>query len=104
MSCVAKCIPVILAGPLLTCSFAAPLVAQPQQDFRSRLPADEIIYFLLPDRFENGDTANDRGGLAGGPLVTGFDPTAKGFYHGGDELYKLKGMPGVWHEQCLKEV
>jgi glycosidase len=88
VSCAAKCIPVILAGPLLTCSFAAPLVAQPQQDFRSRLPADEIIYFLLPDRFENGDPANDRGGLQGGRLVTGFDPTAKGFYHGGD----LKGL------------
>ena len=25
-----------------------------------------------------------------------------GFYHGGDELYKLKGIPGIWHEQCLK--
>jgi len=25
-----------------------------------------------------------------------------GFYHGGDELYKLKGAPGIWHEQCLK--
>jgi len=25
-----------------------------------------------------------------------------GFYHGGDELYKLKGVPGVWHEQCLE--
>jgi hypothetical protein len=24
-----------------------------------------------------------------------------GFYHGGDELYKLKGIPGVWHPQCL---
>jgi hypothetical protein len=24
-----------------------------------------------------------------------------GFYHGGDELYKLKGIPGVWHRQCL---
>jgi hypothetical protein len=27
-----------------------------------------------------------------------------GFYHGGDELYKLKGVPGIWHEQCLKEL
>ena len=27
-----------------------------------------------------------------------------GVYHGGDELYKLKGLKGVWHEQCLKEV
>jgi len=25
-----------------------------------------------------------------------------GFYHGGDELYELKGVPGMWHEQCLK--
>lgn len=27
-----------------------------------------------------------------------------GFYHGGDELYKLKGIPGIWHEQCLEAV
>jgi len=58
------------------------------QTFRDRLPQDEVIYFLLPDRFENGDMSNDRGGLAGGRLQTGFDPTAKGFYHGGD----LKGL------------
>jgi glycosidase len=57
-------------------------------DFRARPPEDEIIYFLLPDRFENGDPANDRGGLSGDRLRTGFDPTAKGFYHGGD----LKGL------------
>jgi hypothetical protein len=25
-----------------------------------------------------------------------------GFYHGGDELYKLKGLPGIWHEVCLE--
>jgi hypothetical protein len=24
-----------------------------------------------------------------------------GFYHGGDQLYSLKGVPGIWHEQCL---
>ena len=23
------------------------------------------------------------------------------FYHGGDVLYELHGIPGVWHEQCL---
>jgi glycosidase len=57
-------------------------------DYRARLPEDEIVYFLLPDRFENGDAANDRGGLSGDRLTTGFDPTHKGFYHGGD----LKGL------------
>lgn len=68
--------------------FAAPAVSAQANDYRARLPQDEVIYFLLPDRFENGDTGNDRGGLAGGPLATGFDPTHKGFYHGGD----LKGL------------
>lgn len=57
-------------------------------DFRQRLPQDEVIYFVLPDRFENGDPTNDRGGLTGGPLRTGFDPTHKGFFHSGD----LKGL------------
>jgi hypothetical protein len=23
------------------------------------------------------------------------------FYHGGDELYELEGIPGIWHAQCL---
>jgi hypothetical protein len=27
-----------------------------------------------------------------------------GFYHGGDVLYKLRGLPGIWHEQCLDPV
>ena len=25
-----------------------------------------------------------------------------GFYHGGDELYQVEGMPGIWHESCLE--
>ena len=58
------------------------------QDYRARLPEDEVIYFLLPDRFENGDASNDKGGLRGDRLATGFDPMHKGFFHGGD----LKGL------------
>ena len=23
------------------------------------------------------------------------------FFHGGDEIYTLEGIPGVWHEECL---
>lgn len=23
------------------------------------------------------------------------------FYHGGEPLYELQGIPGIWHEQCL---
>jgi len=66
----------------------AALAASPSVNYRARLPQDEVIYFVLPDRFENGDPRNDRGGLKGGRLTTGFDPTHKGFYHGGD----LKGL------------
>ena len=25
------------------------------------------------------------------------------FYHGCDELYVLRGIPGVWHEACLEQ-
>ncbi len=42
----------------------------------------------MGDRFANGDTGNDTGGLTGDRLATGFDPTSKGFYNGGD----LKGL------------
>ena len=58
------------------------------QSYRDRPPEDEVIYFLLPDRFENGDPSNDKGGIKGGRLATGFDPTHKGFFQGGD----LKGL------------
>ncbi len=50
----------------------------------------EQMYFVMADRFANGSTANDAGGLSGGRLETGLDPTDKGFYHGGD----LKGLTG----------
>src|SRR5690349_1300765 len=73
---------------------AAPAVAGGRDD---DLPArhslrepvtDENFYFVMADRFANGDTANDQGGLGSDPLVSGFDPTRKGFYNGGD----LKGL------------
>ncbi|WP_327269752.1 pullulanase-type alpha-1,6-glucosidase [Streptomyces sp. NBC_01218] len=48
----------------------------------------EQFYFVMPDRFANGDTSNDRGGLTGSRTETGYDPTDKGFYQGGD----LKGL------------
>ncbi|WP_298163305.1 alpha-amylase family glycosyl hydrolase [Brevundimonas sp.] len=72
----------------LALSFAAGLLSSAAvaqaQDYRARLPQDEVIYFLLPDRFDNGDASNDTGGLPGGRLDHGFDPVHEGFYHGGD--------------------
>ncbi|GHH30910.1 1,4-alpha-glucan branching enzyme [Streptomyces lanatus] len=62
----------------------ARLAAEPARHDSTR----EQFYFVLPDRFANGDTGNDKGGLTGSRLSTGYDPTDKGFYQGGD----LKGL------------
>lgn len=75
-----------IALSLALCGTAA--FSTPAEDMRARPPEQEVIYFVLPDRFENGDTSNDKGGLKGDRLKTGFDPSDKAFYHGGD----LKGL------------
>ncbi|MGW0862712.1 pullulanase-type alpha-1,6-glucosidase [Streptomyces sp. NPDC002611] len=62
----------------------AKLAAEPARHDATR----EQFYFVLPDRFANGDPRNDKGGLTGSRLSTGYDPTDKGFYQGGD----LKGL------------
>ncbi|WP_426563025.1 pullulanase-type alpha-1,6-glucosidase [Angustibacter sp. McL0619] len=76
--------PTDLPGPVTAADKA---LAQPS--LRAPLTR-ERMYFVMADRFANGSTANDAGGLTGGRLETGLDPTAKGFYHGGD----LKGLTG----------
>src|SRR5919107_2813472 len=47
---------------------------------------DQNFYFVMADRFRNGDAANDHGGLPPGTDEgeSGFDPAHKGWYHGGD--------------------
>ena len=76
--------PTDLPGPVTA---ADKKLAQPS--LRAPLTREQM-YFVMADRFANGSTANDAGGLTGGRLETGLDPTAKGFYHGGD----LKGLTG----------
>ncbi|MET7380431.1 pullulanase-type alpha-1,6-glucosidase [Streptomyces sp. NPDC005526] len=70
----------------------------------------EQFYFVMPDRFANGDTANDRGGLTGSRLSTGYDPTDKGFYQGGDlkgltkrlDYIKNLGTTAIWMAPIFK--
>ena len=45
---------------------------------------DDIFYFVMPDRFENGDPGNDTAHTPGGAIRHGFRPSDKGYYHGGD--------------------
>lgn len=92
----AFCTALLMSGSLFTisaCTAAVDAQDRPSTETASvvspdRLPKDEIVYFVLPDRFENGDPANDTGGFPGGPLDHGYDPTNKAFYLGGD----LKGL------------
>ena len=45
----------------------------------------EIVYFLLPDRFNDGDASNNRAGIeSDSPVKNGFDPANPDFFHGGD--------------------
>ena len=72
--------------------------------FRNRAPSEDVIYFVLPDRFENGDATNDLGGINGDSLKTGFDPAHKGFFHGGDlagltnrlDYLEKLGVTAIW--------
>ncbi|GAA2620134.1 hypothetical protein GCM10010399_59070 [Dactylosporangium fulvum] len=82
----------LLLPVALAAAFAPPATAQPASSgalHSLRAPVtDENFYFVMADRFDNGDPGNDRGGLPDDRLISGFDPTHKGFYNGGD----LKGL------------
>jgi glycosidase len=45
--------------------------------------AEDLIYFVMPDRYKDGDKSNNENG--------GFNPSLTAFYHGGD----LKGLTGT---------
>lgn len=84
----------------------AVLAAQPARHDDTR----EQFYFVMPDRFANGDKANDKGGLTGSRLSTGYDPTDKGFYQGGDlkgltkrlDYIKKLGTTSIWMAPIFK--
>ena len=68
----------VASTPLVSAS-AAPTDGQFVAKHSLRAPVtDENFYFVMADRFENGLTSNDTGGISGGPNQHGFDPTNKG--------------------------
>ena len=83
---------VVLTAAVWGCALAAPAAAHDRDGAAHSLRSpvtDEDFYFVMADRFENGDPANDTGGSTSTDrLVHGFDPKATGFYNGGD----LKGL------------
>jgi glycosidase len=80
-----------------------------QRSLRAALTT-ENFYFVMADRFKNGDTGNDRGGIAGDYHQHGFRPEHKGYYHGGDlkgllqEIDYIKGLgtTAIWLTPSFK--
>ncbi|MFI6825691.1 pullulanase-type alpha-1,6-glucosidase [Kribbella sp. NPDC050241] len=97
--------PVDLAGSAVTPADKALSSPSLRQDLTK-----ERFYFLMADRFANGDKSNDAGGLTGDRLQTGLDPTDKGFYHGGDltgviqklDYIKSLGTTSIWLTPSFK--
>jgi pullulanase-type alpha-1,6-glucosidase len=74
---------------------------------------DEILYFAIPDRFNNGDPSNDCGDFAGtcvnddteaNVLTHGYLASDRGYYHGGDitglhdqlDYLESLGVTAIW--------
>jgi len=51
--------------------------------------ADDLIYLIMPDRFANGDTANDDPAISRGL----FDRAKRRYYHGGDLRGIMQRLP-----------
>jgi glycosidase len=81
---------------------APPPAAQAPAGAATRRWADEILYFVLVDRFADGDPSND----------AGADPSQKGAFHGGDlrglvdhldEIASL-GVTALWVNPLVKNI
>jgi len=78
--------------------------------YLTRNVQDEVFYFVMPDRFHNGNTDNDNGSKTIAISSGGLDKTHKGMYHGGDiqglqqKLPYLKslGISAIWLTPILR--
>ncbi len=74
--------------------------------------SEESVYFVMTDRFENGDTGNDNGGLIAGKFSSGFLPNDIGWWHGGDfrgitnrlDYIKEMGFTSIWITPPVKQI
>jgi glycosidase len=74
---------------------------------------DQVLYFVIPDRFNNASATNDCGDFQGDcpqadeeeqVLQHGFLPSDRGYYHGGDlngvlaklDYLKAMGVTAIW--------
>jgi glycosidase len=74
--------------------------------------SNESVYFVMTDRFENGDSSNDFGGATDGRYASGYVPDEIGWWHGGDfkgitkriNYIKDMGFTSIWITPPVKQV
>lgn len=92
----------VVTGPLIK--------STDTEHYLNRKIQDEVFYFVMPDRFANGDTENDNGSKTILASQGGLDKTDKGMFHGGDirglqgKLPYLKelGITSIWLTPILR--
>lgn len=80
------------------------------EDYLRRSIKDEVFYFVMPDRFDNGDPDNDQGSKTKPISAGGYDPTSVKHYHGGDlkgmqnrlDYLKDMGISAIWMTPILR--
>ncbi|TLU65408.1 alpha-amylase [Thalassotalea litorea] len=77
--------------------------AQNLAPYQQRDVRDEVFYFVMPDRFENGDVNNDNGSATKLESRGGFDQTDTGYYHGGD-LQGLQNKLPYLHDMGITAI
>jgi glycosidase len=74
--------------------------------------SNESVYFVMTDRFENGDSSNDFGGTTEGRYASGYVPDEIGWWHGGDfkgitkriNYIRDMGFTSIWITPPVKQV
>ncbi|UAL44513.1 alpha-amylase [Shewanella inventionis] len=80
------------------------------QDYLHRDVRDDIFYFVLPDRFYNGNSINDNGSLSHKISAGGLDLTHPRGFHGGDitgieqklDYLQNLGITAIWMTPLLR--
>ena len=102
----AKSLVALLIGALLSVT-AAPIYATSPKSSNG-----ELIYFVMIDRFANGDSANDDGGFGSDSRLSGLNKSDHGFYHGGDlaglkgkiPYIKSLGFTAIWVTPVVRQI
>jgi glycosidase len=98
----------ILATPTVADTSTSVLFAPTVRGAQS----NESVYFVMTDRFENGDSSNDFGGSTEGRYASGYVPDEIGWWHGGDfkgitkriNYIRDMGFTSIWITPPVKQV